>query len=362
MRNSNFSGALLAAALMVSAGCASGGAAPPEDVERGQEITPNPPVYALIGDRERLELEANQIDALDSIGQWLSASNDSIRTALPREASRNSDEISAAIEALNANNAQAMAGIEALLSEQQKEQVCESAAESAADRRDRRREAQNQSRNRRGAAPRRTRSRRMELVCATRLGRGGYAQRSAARWCTRTGRRRRTMNARGIALAAVVLIGACATGNAPREIDMGVSMTTSTDPPPVVGLIGHRRTLDLSDEQVAALDSIGRWIAAENDAALAELKDNGVLLDGRAITRGGRRAAREVAEINGLLRQVRVNNLQAARGVGTLLDEDQKQEACELFRAPQREPVRGGPGGTPRFRAAGEECAVSGEA
>lgn len=132
--------------LAVATGCASSG----NDGLPGElpaRIAPAPSVYALIGDRERLELTGSQVSALDSIGRWLSAANDSLsaggsgtsgeeygdqsRSGGSRRmpaSMQGGGRTPAAREALSANNASAMAGVEALLSEAQKQKVCSQAA------------------------------------------------------------------------------------------------------------------------------------------------------------------------------------------------------------------------------------------
>ncbi len=107
-------------------------------------------------------------------------------------------------------------------------------------------------------------------------------------------------------------------------------MSDAMERPPVVALIGYRQSLGLSSEQVNALDSIGRWVAAENDTLADELR-----LSGATAERGGsaraRRAAQRQPRNRMLAQRIRENHLQAADGVGDLLDEDQKRRACELF-------------------------------
>src|SRR5687768_14887470 len=64
------------------AGCASGSGGQPEVADDGPAPVPAPSVYALIGDRERLELSSAQVVALDSLGEWLSETNSPIEDQL----------------------------------------------------------------------------------------------------------------------------------------------------------------------------------------------------------------------------------------------------------------------------------------
>jgi hypothetical protein len=74
-------------ALLVLAGCGRGGSALPQGAAgpRGGP-PPNPiampSVYALLGERERLQLSAEQIAELDSIGEWSASESQRIERAL----------------------------------------------------------------------------------------------------------------------------------------------------------------------------------------------------------------------------------------------------------------------------------------
>ena len=99
-----------------------------------------PRVYALIGDRERLQLTSAQITALDSIGEWVTEANrepnQQMRSRLaraPRRGGRPTPVAQAGaqplMEQMARNNEQAMKGVEALLTDEQKRLACEIARE-----------------------------------------------------------------------------------------------------------------------------------------------------------------------------------------------------------------------------------------
>lgn len=93
------------------------------------------------------------------------------------------------------------------------------------------------------------------------------------------------------------------------------------EPPPVFALIGARERLQLTSEQISALDSIGRWNSSANE---------GVIRDSRV-----REMRPGDPTIDSVARIVRENNLQAGLGVQTLLSDEQRRQVCELFR-PER--------------------------
>ncbi len=87
-----------------------------------------PPVFALIGVRDRLGLTSEQISALDSIGRWNAAANDSLlRPFRGRDARTVAAEVPLDTLALllRRNNQEATGGVETLLTEQQRTRVCE---------------------------------------------------------------------------------------------------------------------------------------------------------------------------------------------------------------------------------------------
>lgn len=105
----------------------------------------SPPIYALLGYREELRLEPNQISALDSIAQQLQreeaplveGSRPSRRTRSNRPPLADKEEISQ-FQALQASRERAVQGVRKVLNPEQQTEVCTRFRESAAEDRDRR--------------------------------------------------------------------------------------------------------------------------------------------------------------------------------------------------------------------------------
>src|SRR5690606_16120736 len=98
-----------------------------------------PSVFALIGNRAELELSSHQIEALDSIGEWLARTNSPIDEQLrrmgvapfsPGPAMRGGrmqipEEAEPLREQIRQNNRQAMTGVGEQLTPEQKQRICE---------------------------------------------------------------------------------------------------------------------------------------------------------------------------------------------------------------------------------------------
>lgn len=113
-------------------------------------------------------------------------------------------------------------------------------------------------------------------------------------------------------------------------------------PPPVFALIGQRETLELTSEQISALDSIGRWNSSANETVTRDPRVRDM--------RPGDPA------VDSVTRVIRQNNLQAARGVETLLSDEQRRQVCEMFQPEGRRDGRAAPRGAqgrPRTGAQG---------
>lgn len=120
--------------LPVLAACGSAGAttgAPPALVT--PTMLQPPPIYALIGHRDRLDLSSDQIEDLDSIAVGLRAQNDSLVDQLQGSAipSRNQmgfliDDVGRPIlEQIRVNNRDASTAVGRLLSEEQQTATCD---------------------------------------------------------------------------------------------------------------------------------------------------------------------------------------------------------------------------------------------
>ncbi len=141
---------------------------PPASTPSGSAARPaamgpiqTPPVYGLIGQREKLGLTSAQVTALDSIGVHIDRTNAPLMSRLRelrgeyggrRNAPRpDSEELQPALEQLRRNNQQAMEGVRNVLTAQQRTTACELARESAREAmRDRRGEYAQRDRQPRG--------------------------------------------------------------------------------------------------------------------------------------------------------------------------------------------------------------------
>ncbi|HET8656960.1 MAG TPA: hypothetical protein VFL93_15655 [Longimicrobiaceae bacterium] len=135
------------------------------------------------------------------------------------------------------------------------------------------------------------------------------------------------LNALLMLLGGAAVLGGCASSGPPRPGAPGPLFVTPLmlEPPPVYSLLGFRDKLDLTNRQIASLDSIATWVHDINSA----LSDS--LVRGAQQTRNG--AAVVVTDTVGrsLLRQIRANNHAAAAGVGQVLSESQQKTACDIF-------------------------------
>jgi hypothetical protein len=114
--------------------------APIDDAVPAVALEP-PPVYALIGHREALNLDSEQVMALDSIGQHVHAANQaqmravgdlrqefrtpSGRDARPGEIVPATDRGRELLATIRRNNVEAAEGVRNLLSEEQRVRTCE---------------------------------------------------------------------------------------------------------------------------------------------------------------------------------------------------------------------------------------------
>ena len=119
-----------------------------------------PPVYSLIGQRQKLELTSAQVNALDSIGNQLSRESSPLSARLreiygdPGARRRGPTEAGdSLVIQLRRNNQRAVQSVQALLSERQRTLVCEVFRETPEELRERRaamRERERQRRTGRG--------------------------------------------------------------------------------------------------------------------------------------------------------------------------------------------------------------------
>jgi hypothetical protein len=98
-----------------------------------QPPVPRPPVNALIGERQELNLTSAQVTALDSIGVALAASNNPAITQLQalqpsggfrRTSAADVEKARPLLDSIRENNRRAQEAVRALLTEQQRADVC----------------------------------------------------------------------------------------------------------------------------------------------------------------------------------------------------------------------------------------------
>lgn len=151
----------------------------------------------------------------------------------------------------------------------------------------------------------------------------------------------------GIALLILVLAGCGSSASSPTP---EVSPTSrALQPPPVSALIGYRTSLELTSEQVTAIDSIGEATRRRNSVLFAKLREPRERR-GAPVDTTGPDAPQTI------LRQIRASNREAGEAVGQVLNETQRTRACELFgrtRTDRMERMRE-PDGRPPRRARGE--------
>jgi hypothetical protein len=151
---------LTATGILALAACSSSSAPPPAVTTPQQPWVPTPPVYALIGERQDLNLTSAQVTTLDSIGVALAASNQPALTQIQamqpsggfrRTSAADVERARPLIDSIRENNRRAQERVQALLTEQQRAEVCKMYAPDRAEQRRResaQREARQQPRGR----------------------------------------------------------------------------------------------------------------------------------------------------------------------------------------------------------------------
>lgn len=104
------------------------------------------------------------------------------------------------------------------------------------------------------------------------------------------------------------------------------------EPPPIYSLIGFRTDLELTSEQVEALDSIAQAVQAETQPLLADLRQQAAQQSRRY------RGAIPVSDLTRpAILEVREKNRAAVRAVEDLLTPEQETEVCRLLDLERRE-------------------------
>jgi hypothetical protein len=123
----------------------------------------------------------------------------------------------------------------------------------------------------------------------------------------------------------VPLASGCAANSGLPNNGMAMVTPLSLEPPPIYALLGYRRDLDLTSDQVAALDAIAQEVQEENRPLVRELQEN------------SRERARQpgimvvTPEGEPILDEIRANQRRAGEAVAALLDEEQRATVCRLF-------------------------------
>ncbi len=132
----------------------------------------------------------------------------------------------------------------------------------------------------------------------------------------------RTIRGAGLVTVLFALTACAATGSLPPNAVVVTPLTL--EPPPIYSLLGYRSELNLTSEQVAALDSIAQAVRDENRELVAELRQT-------SGERRGQSGAMVVSEEGRpVLESIRENQLAAVDAVSRLLDESQRAEVCRL--------------------------------
>ena len=121
--------------LLFLAACGGGGRAVME-APAGPPPIRAPSMFALLGERERLQLTSQQIEALDSIGRWLARETQDLREDFDPQARPDSAVLAARSESMTALHVRAIQGVRELLTEEQRERVCDLQEERASEARE----------------------------------------------------------------------------------------------------------------------------------------------------------------------------------------------------------------------------------
>ena len=111
---------------------------------------------------------------------------------------------------------------------------------------------------------------------------------------------------------------------------MTVVTPLTLEPPPVYGLIGYRTELNLTSQQVVALDSIAQMVRVETAPLIDQLRE-------RSIQRQQQPGVFQVGdEGRPVLEEIRQTHREAVEGVRAILSTEQQAAACRVFDRDQR--------------------------
>ena len=126
--------------------------------------------------------------------------------------------------------------------------------------------------------------------------------------------------------ALIVVLAGCGppatTGGAPLTLVTPLTI----EPPPIYGLLGFRSELNLTSEQVVALDSIAQRVRVETAPLMDQLRE-------RSIQRPQRQPGVFQVGDEGrpVLEEIRETHRQAVAEVEALLTAEQRTTACRVF-------------------------------
>lgn len=139
------------------------------------------------------------------------------------------------------------------------------------------------------------------------------------------------------AILMPITFAACAaTGGGFPNDAVAVATPLLLEGPPIYSLLGFRGELNLTSEQITALDSIALATRDENRELIAELR----AVDGDRNRNGGTIVVSEHGRP--FLEAIRENHGKAVAAVSALLDDRQRAEVCEISARPDQQRSRGG--------------------
>lgn len=127
---------------------------------------------------------------------------------------------------------------------------------------------------------------------------------------------------RKILSTLLLLLAGCAPAAGPAETP-GVVTPLELEPPPIYALLGYRRELSLTSEQIAALDAIAERVRERNAPLVDSLESVG--------DRGGRGFIAIDERTEPILERIRESHREAMEEVGEVLTDEQEGTTCRLF-------------------------------
>jgi hypothetical protein len=117
-------------------------------------------------------------------------------------------------------------------------------------------------------------------------------------------------------------------------------------------LLGEREALGLTSSQIAALDSLGTWLASTNRPMLEELFDHGIRRDDDPVRREDDPPRVDRQGRPPLLEEIGANNQAAEAAIQGLLTDEQQATVCAVFTRSDKESSSSVSRSTARFGVA----------